>query len=544
MSSTQVKVGDPIQLSMNLTDGNSGKFIQAVLRNAAETALGSSPVTLTHVADGRYANASVNMPDTQEVTATYYIYDDAGFTILSQSYVQRKEDKFYRNEDNALLQTIDGKVDVIDGNVDDIETLSNTIDGKIDTVDANVDTSLVNQGNIETKIDTVDSNVDTALVNQANIEGKIDTIDANVDQLLLDVASVASAIAALNDPSVSEIADAVWDEALSAHQTAGSTGEALENADAVADAAVIADAVWDEALSGHTSAGSAGKALADVDSNVQTSLTNQATIEGKVDNVDSDIANLNDLSQSDILSDATPFPGANIDAAISSRESESSASTRAGTNQTEHDATQSAIAALPTPPSVGDIADQVWDEALSGHVTSGSTGKALADIDANVGTVVSDLTTIEGKIDVVDGNVDDIETAVGNLNNLSASEVEAAVWGADLSSYTTVGTAGKILSDIDITSLESKIDTIDSNVDSLVSSITGIDSQLDDIEGKIDIVDGNVDTILTVVQAIDSNVDQIVGEASSNLALSGELFEDELLSGILLEDSTLEGDTE
>lgn len=33
----------------------------------------------------------------------------------------------------------------------------------------------------------------------------------------------------------------------------------------------------------------------------------------------------------------------------------------------------------PTPPTAGAIADAVWDEALSGHATTGSTGAALAD---------------------------------------------------------------------------------------------------------------------------------------------------------------------
>lgn len=35
-----------------------------------------------------------------------------------------------------------------------------------------------------------------------------------------------------------------------------------------------------------------------------------------------------------------------------------------------------------TPPTVGAIADQVWDEALSGHATAGTTGKALSDAGA------------------------------------------------------------------------------------------------------------------------------------------------------------------
>lgn len=87
------------------------------------------------------------------------------------------------------------------------------------------------------------------------------------DNDVITAASIAAnAIGAseLAADAAGEIADAVWDEALSAHQSAGSTGEALEDA-AVASpsAAAIADAVWDEALSAHLTAGSTGDALND-----------------------------------------------------------------------------------------------------------------------------------------------------------------------------------------------------------------------------------------------------------------------------------------
>jgi len=78
-------------------------------------------------------------------------------------------------------------------------------------------------------------------------------------------AELDAGLAGLNDPDAAAIADAVWDEAISGHLTAGSTGEALDNAGAAGSpptAAAIADAVWDEALAGHAAAGSTGEALA------------------------------------------------------------------------------------------------------------------------------------------------------------------------------------------------------------------------------------------------------------------------------------------
>lgn len=82
--------------------------------------------------------------------------------------------------------------------------------------------------------------------------------------------------------AVAEIADAVWDELLSGHVTAGSTGETLASLPTVTDidttlgtahgtgswedaggltAATVADAVWDELMSGHVVSGSFGEGL-------------------------------------------------------------------------------------------------------------------------------------------------------------------------------------------------------------------------------------------------------------------------------------------
>lgn len=70
-----------------------------------------------------------------------------------------------------------------------------------------------------------------------------------------DVWSVATRVLTantnLNDPTAAAIADAVWDEALSGHLSAGSTGEALNAAGAAGDP-------WTTSLPGAYGAGSAG----------------------------------------------------------------------------------------------------------------------------------------------------------------------------------------------------------------------------------------------------------------------------------------------
>ncbi len=118
-------------------------------------------------------------------------------------------------------------------------------------------------------------------------------------------------------PATSAIADAIWDEALSGHSTAGTAGLALATASSGGvDPSVLADAIWDEALSGHATAGTAGKALTDV-------LGDTAELQA-------DWANGGRL---DLLIDALPTAAA--------------------------------------------IADAVWDEATSGHATAGTYGASV-----------------------------------------------------------------------------------------------------------------------------------------------------------------------
>lgn len=82
-----------------------------------------------------------------------------------------------------------------------------------------------------------------------------------------------------------------------------------------------------------------------------------------------------------VLSDATPFQGARIDAAVSSRSA------------------QATVDALPT---AAGIADAVLDEALAGHVTAGTLGAALALLDV----AVSSRATAAGVWATVTGNAD------------------------------------------------------------------------------------------------------------------------------------------
>jgi len=75
------------------------------------------------------------------------------------------------------------------------------------------------------------------------------------------------------------------------------------------------------------------------------------------------------------------------------------------------------------------IADAVADEALAGHTTAGTLGKAIIDIEA-------DTTSIEGKIDIIDTNVDALPTAADNAD---------AVWDEQIDDHLAAGSTGSWL---------------------------------------------------------------------------------------------------
>ncbi len=133
-------------------------------------------------------------------------------------------------------------------------------------------------------------------------------------------------------PTAGAIADAVWDETIGDHLTAGSTGAALNAAGSAGDP-------WTTTLPGSYTGSQAGKILADI--LVDTGTTLQA----EVDDIQS-----------------------RLPAALVSGRMDASVGAMAANVLT--------ASALATD-AVGEIADGVWDEAYAGHTTAGTFGKLM-----------------------------------------------------------------------------------------------------------------------------------------------------------------------
>jgi len=146
-------------------------------------------------------------------------------------------------------------------------------------------------------------------------------------------------------------------------------------------------------------------------------------------------------------------------------------------------------------PSAADIADAVLDEALAGHVSAGTLGKALADIETDVTAVLEDTGTT-------------IPALIAALNDLSSGDVETAV-GTALGTYDPP-TKAEMDAAHALLSTQASVDVIDGIVDSILvdtdTTIPALIAALENLsaaEVNAEVVDAlTVDTIAELSQGI------------------------------------------
>lgn len=303
------------------------------------------------------------------------------------------------------------------------------------------------------------------------------------------VGSTAEALAGATAPTAAAVADAVWEEAIADHSgTAGSTAEQLAAAGAAGDpwatnipgaytgvqagkvvgdaldAAITSrasqasvdtiDGIVDAILLDTAEIGTAGAGLTNINLPDQTmNITGSITgnLSGSVGSVTAGVTLADDAITAGTFDELTAFP-------VQSADTGSTALARTGadgdTMETLSDQldTKLSTAGYTAPPSVGAIADQVWDEALAGHLGAGSAGEHLSNAGAagtpptvveiadEVETRALTLTSAE-RTAIADAHLDRanaIETGltVRGAHRLIASAVSGTLSGASTTTVT------------------------------------------------------------------------------------------------------------
>ena len=269
-----------------------------------------------------------------------------------------------------------------------------------------------NIGSPTTAVNLSGTNIDVDQV-VASVSGAVGSVTGNVG------GNVTGSVGSVSGLTNATIADAVWDEDATAHQTQGTFGQAIGDPGADTDtifallntnldatvssrlasasysappsAASIADAVWDEAQADHVAAGSFGvtaSEIADIlvdtaeigaagagltaipwnaawDAEVQSEVNDGLVAYGAATATDVTTAAANvsvDEIQATALADLfNTDSGTTYASAVAGSVVKEIADNAGGSALTE-----------------AGIADAVWDEALAGHAGAGSAGAALS----------------------------------------------------------------------------------------------------------------------------------------------------------------------
>lgn len=395
----------PLGYFLDSTDGNTEKTALTIAntdiklwKSGAITLANKNSGEATHISNGLYYTV-LDATDTDTVGSMVVFCHPTGalaVRVECQVYEEAVFDALFAASASGYLQpTVAGR------------TLDVTATGA-----AGID-----WGNVENP--TANNYLTGTSIDSASAVG-VATIDAGIISSTSFAAGAINA-AALAADAVAEIADGVWDEAMAGHVSAGSTGNTLN-----AVGTVSSD------LSGLINdIGSNGAGL--------TALPWNAAWDAEVQSEVQDAIEVNHLDHL-LAVDYDPASKPGVATALLNELIESDAGVSRYTANALEQAPSGSGASAET------IADAVWDEAIGGHLTAGSTGNALNAAGSagdpwstplpgaygagTAGKIIGD--NINAPIGTVDTVVDAIKAKTDNLPSDPAdqSAVEAAITAA------------------------------------------------------------------------------------------------------------------
>lgn len=486
------------------------------------------------------------------------------------------------------------KVDAIDTVVDAVLVdTGTTIPATIATVDTVVDAILVDTGTtIPATIATVDTVVDAILVDTGTtLNDKIDVVDGIVDNILVDTAVIGAAGAGLTDlggmsTGMKAEVNVECDGSMVTYGLDHLVSASVAGGD-ITDNSIVAKLVskestadWDDFVNTTDSlqamrdrgdaawtTGAGGTPPQLMQSTTIASLASQTSFTLTAGSADDDAYNSCVIIITDQSTGVQKAHGSISDYTGSSKTVTLSADPGIFTVATGDTVDiMSPLGAAGSGPSAATVADAVWDEATSGHTTSGTFGEQLkTDVDAilaDTNELQSDdipgsLSTISGKIDTVDNLVDTevaaiktvVDTILVDTNELQTDWVNGGRLDLLLDSVITKIDAVDDFLDTEVAAIladtnELQVDwtnggRLDLLIDSIISKVDVVDGIVDNIlvdtgttlDGKLDTIDNFIDTevasIVSKVDVIDGIVDSIlvdtaeIGAAGAGLTAIG-----------------------
>ena len=179
--------------------------------------------------------------------------------------------------------------------------------------------------------------------------------------------------------------------------------------------------------------------------------------------------------------------------------------------------------------------DKSQDTLISGLQSSvGTLQSDLDTVEENISTIQGDITDIKEKDSTQDASIKALQTSVGNV------ELDVTKVKGDISTLQT--TTGQHTTDItglkknvstiedtvetlnksvgtntsDISSLKTRVATNENNIDTLQSSVEGINTNITSIEGNIDTVESSVSTLQQTVSGHTTDITDLKSKVQTN----------------------------
>lgn len=365
--------------------------------------------------------------------------------------------------------------------------------------------------NLDTQLAAIDDAVDTEVAAIKATTDKLDaTLENSSDGWIFTSAALQQSPSTAG-PSAADIADAVWDEPIAGHAAvSGSTAEALNAAGASGDP-------WVTALPGAYTAGQAGYLIGtNLDATVSSraSASDLATVAGYVDTEVAAIKAVTDKLDAtlELSSDGQIFTVAALQNAPSSSGGLDAAGVRAAIGLASANL-DTQLADLPTNAELSTALGSSDDAVLA--VLGTPAGASLA---ADVAAVQADTNDIQSRLPaaLVSGRID------SSVGAMAANVMTAAAAAADLTTELQAGLATASA----LSTLDGKVDAIDGVVDAILvdtaeigvagAGLTALASA-----ASLATVAGYVDTEVAAIKAKTDNLPADPADASDIAAAFG-----------------------
>lgn len=306
--------------------------------------------------------------------------------------------------------------------------------------------------NLDTQLAAIDDAIDTEVGAIKATTDKLDPTLENSSDGWIFTAAALQQVPAVTVPTAADVADAVWDEPIASHAAvSGSTAEALNAAGASGDP-------WVTALPGAYTAGQAGYLLGtNLDATVSSraSAADLATVAGYVDTEVAAIKAVTDKLDAtlELSSDGQIFTAAALQNAPSSSGLDA-AGVRAAIGLASANL-DTQLADLPTNAELSTALASSDDAVLAVLGTP-----AGASLSADVAAVQADTNDIQSRLPaaLVSGRID------ASVGAMAANVMTAAAAAADLTTELQAGLATAAA----LSTLDGKVDVVDGVVDAIL----------------------------------------------------------------------------